>query len=181
MKKLYKITNLTNNLLSIDQTSVQAMGYTHVSVLTDAINSLVANNMVAVTVDVTDFLMGDSLAFTGTGDGTLSGFYANQSTAVAETWTITATTATNFTVTGSVSGAQADATVGTVYDNGIISFVITAGATPFVAADEFTIDVISFDGEVAPDAAIFAQTTQDFVADMISGTEIMKGPQNKVA
>lgn len=47
-----------------------------------------------------------------------------------ETWTVTCTTAGGigvgvFSVTGSVSGAQAAATAGTVYDNGIIRFLIT--------------------------------------------------------
>lgn len=181
MKKLYKVSNLTTSQLSADQYVIPAGGYTHVSVITAAIQSLIDDNSVSVVVDVVDFLTGDNLAFVGTGDGTLTGFFVNQETGVAETWTITATSATNFTVTGSVSGAQAAATVGTRYDNGIISFLITAGATPFVALDEFTIDVISFTGEIAPDNAIAAQTIQDAIADMIAGTEIMAGPQNEVA
>ena len=60
---------------------------------------------------------------------------------VDETWTLTATSATNFTVTGSVSGAQAAATVGAAYDNGIVAFTIVAGTTAFEAADAFTFDV----------------------------------------
>jgi hypothetical protein len=60
----------------------------------------------------------------------------------AETWTITATNATNFTVVGSVSGAQAAATVGTPYSNAFISFTINAGINPFVATDYFTITVL---------------------------------------
>ena len=53
-----------------------------------------------------------------TGDGTCSQPTAVNS-APTETWTLTATSATNFTVVGSVSGGQADATVGIVYNNGI--------------------------------------------------------------
>ena len=60
---------------------------------------------------------------------------------VDETWTLTATSATNFTVTGSVSGAQAAATVGTPYDNGIVAFTIVAGSTAFEADDSFTFQV----------------------------------------
>jgi hypothetical protein len=60
---------------------------------------------------------------------------------VDETWTLTATSATNFTVVGSVSGSQAAATVGTPYDNGIVAFMIVAGTTAFVASDSFTFDV----------------------------------------
>ncbi len=60
----------------------------------------------------------------------------------SETWTLVATSSTNFTVTGSTSGAQAAATVGTPYDNGIIAFTINAGVNPFVASDTFTISVL---------------------------------------
>lgn len=50
-----------------------------------------------------------------------------------ETWTIECTTAGGdgvavFSVTGSTSGAQADATAGTRYDNGIVTFMITGPA-----------------------------------------------------
>lgn len=80
----------------------------------------------------------------GTGNGTMSVPVINQGTStVAETWTITATSATNFTVVGSVSGAKAAATVGTPYDNGLISFTITAGGTAFVASDVFSVPVLS--------------------------------------
>ena len=75
-----------------------------------------------------------------TGDGYVSAERCS-TTPVDETWTLTATSATNFTVTGSVSGAQAAATVGTPYDNGIVAFTIIAGDTAFVATDEFTFDV----------------------------------------
>jgi len=75
-----------------------------------------------------------------TGDGYVSAERAGAAP-VDETWTLTATSATNFTVTGSVSGAQAAATVATPYDNGIVAFTIIAGDTAFVATDEFTFDV----------------------------------------
>jgi len=75
-----------------------------------------------------------------TGDGYVSAERAGAAP-VDETWTLTATSATNFTVTGSVSGAQAAATVGTPYDNGIVAFTIIAGDTAFVATDSFTFDV----------------------------------------
>lgn len=75
-----------------------------------------------------------------TGTGYVSAERASTSP-VDETWTLTATSANNFTVTGSVSGAQSDATVGTAYDNGIVAFLIVAGSTAFVATDSFTFDV----------------------------------------
>lgn len=82
---------------------------------------------------------------TGTGNGTVSLIDSTDPTGVTETWTIALTSATAFTVTGSVSGAQAAGTVGTNYTSdspaGRISFLITAGATPFIAGDQFTIPV----------------------------------------
>ena len=74
-----------------------------------------------------------------TGNGTMSS--VSLLAAVAETWTITATSATNFTVTGSVSGAQAAATVGSAYKNTKVVFAIMAGTTPFIAGDSFTFSV----------------------------------------
>lgn len=73
-------------------------------------------------------------AFTGTGNGNLTA-YAGTATSVAETWTLTATTATNFTVSGSVTGAASAATVGSAYSIGRIGFTITAGATAYIAGD----------------------------------------------
>ena len=76
----------------------------------------------------------------GTGNGVIKVTDIDQSTAVSEVWTLTATSATNFTVTGSVSGAKPAATVGTPYVDDI-SFKITAGGTPFIAGDTFTITI----------------------------------------
>ncbi|NJK88128.1 MAG: hypothetical protein HC923_01185 [Myxococcales bacterium] len=82
---------------------------------------------------------------TATGNGTIGSIDSVDPSGGTETWTITFTSATNFTVTGSVSGAQAAGTVGTNYTSnspaGRISFLITAGGTPFAAADQFTIPV----------------------------------------
>lgn len=86
-------------------------------------------------------LLSGAPVYVGTGNGTLTAISFNYNAEVAEVWTITATSATNFTVTGSVSGAQAAATVGTLYDNGIISFLITAGGTAFVAGGVWTLTV----------------------------------------
>jgi hypothetical protein len=80
------------------------------------------------------------VAGSNTGNGYVSAERASTSP-VDETWTLTATSATNFTVTGSVSGAQAAATVGTPYDNGIVAFTIIAGSIAFVSGDSFTFDV----------------------------------------
>jgi hypothetical protein len=81
-----------------------------------------------------------TLVYTGTGDGLL----ANLDMPVdgpTETWDIVATSATNFTVDGSVTGSLSDATVDVAYSNGDLSFTIIDGATPFVATDAWTLDV----------------------------------------
>lgn len=84
-----------------------------------------------------------TVGYSGTGNGTLTGIEASP-TSVTETWTLTCTAggATGtFSVVGSVSGAQAAATVGTPYDNGLIAFTLNDGATDFVVSDAFTVPV----------------------------------------
>lgn len=79
-----------------------------------------------------------------TGTGALTGLEASP-TSVTETWTLACTAAAvdggTFSVTGSVSGAQAAATVGTAYDNGLLKFTIADGATDFIVGDVFTVPV----------------------------------------
>lgn len=83
----------------------------------------------------------DTPVLTGTGNGTMTSVSVDQNTAVPELWTITATSPTNFTVAGFVSGAQGPATVGVPYNNGIISFTINAGGTAYVSGDTYTFNV----------------------------------------
>ena len=101
-----------------------------------------ADNYVDLLDELDDFLTATGsafgLAYTGTGNGTFTS-YKGGSASVAETFTITATSATNFTVVGSVSGSLAAATAGTPYTGTKIQFTITAGGTAFVAGDVFTI------------------------------------------
>ena len=78
------------------------------------------------------------LEYEGTGTGTFTA-YAGGASSVAETFTITATSATVFDVIGSVSGDVGDATVGTPFSVSTIAFTITAGGTAFEVGDEFTI------------------------------------------
>lgn len=94
--------------------------------------------------------------YTGTGDGTLDAVDTHPAT-VTETWTIACTDATTpgaevWSVTGSVSGAQAGATTGVAYDNGLVAFTITAGATDFAVSDQFTLDTTQGDTSASGDA-----------------------------
>jgi len=77
-----------------------------------------------------------------TGNGTLTGVLTIDGV-VAETWTITATSTgptADFSVVGSVSGGHAAAISGTPYDNGLVSFTISDGGTPYIIGDDFTFD-----------------------------------------
>lgn len=78
------------------------------------------------------------LTYAGTGNGTLTA-YRGGASSLAETFTITATSATNFTVVGSTSGSIGPATVGTPFSHAKIAFTLTAGGTAFVAGDVFTL------------------------------------------
>lgn len=72
------------------------------------------------------------------GNGTISGEAATAAT-VAQTITLTATSATQFSVTGSVSGALGTATVGTPFTSGQIGFTINQGSTAWKAGDTITV------------------------------------------
>jgi len=83
--------------------------------------------------------------FAGVGDGTISDVNSPPPS-LSETWTITCnlgggTGVATFTVVGSVSGAQADATVGEFYETAgkLFEFLIKDGPIDFVIADVFTV------------------------------------------
>jgi hypothetical protein len=85
-----------------------------------------------------------SVSYSGTGNGKID-FLDGGVGAPTETWTIAFTSATAFTVTGSVSGAQAGGTTGTNYTTtgnpltSLLSFRIDVGGTAFIATDTFTV------------------------------------------
>lgn len=79
----------------------------------------------------------------GTGNGAITGVEASPS-AITETWTLTCTSTAGggtFSVDGSVSGAKANVSVGTAYDNGLIKFLVSAGGVGFAIGDEINIPV----------------------------------------
>ena len=100
----------------------------------------------------TDFQAGDKFTFSvayvataggsNAGNGTVTGISAD-TLAVAETTTITFTSATAFTVTGSVSGSMPAGTTGVAYDNNRVNFTINPGSTPFATGDTFTLTTTS--------------------------------------
>ena len=80
--------------------------------------------------------------YTGAGNGEVT--LLTMIAQTAQVWTLTCTVAAanggTFSVTGSVSGAQADATVGLFYSNGIVAFLINDGVVDFEVGDSFTFE-----------------------------------------
>lgn len=76
-------------------------------------------------------------SFTGSG-GVQARYLRAKPSAVDETWTLVCTNAGTgtFSVTGSVSGAQASATVGVPYDNGKVAFTLTNVTSAAVLSDQ---------------------------------------------
>lgn len=77
---------------------------------------------------------------TNTGNGTFSAIVVDAA-AIPQTWRLVFSDATNFSVTGSVTGASDAGTVGSEYDNDQVSFTITAGGEAFVSGDTFNFEV----------------------------------------
>lgn len=86
------------------------------------------------------------LTFAGVGNGRLRGpggtvgGYIGTAASVAETITVTFTSATNFNVAGTVSGSLGTGTVGADFTSAVVAFRVVAGSTPFSAGDVFTLN-----------------------------------------
>ena len=78
-------------------------------------------------------------SFVGAGNGTIDAH--GGSAGVAETITVTFTSATAFGVVGSVSGSLGTGVVGTLFTSTKANLTITAGSTAFVSGDAFTFAV----------------------------------------
>ncbi len=89
------------------------------------------------------FLTGTGMAltpsFVGAGNGTIDAH--GGSAGVAETITVTFTSATAFNVAGSMSGSLGSGVVGTLFTSTKANLTITAGTIAFVATDAFTFAV----------------------------------------
>lgn len=105
--------------------------------------------------------------YAGTGTGTLGSIVPVQATAQEELWTLTAISATEFTVEGFLSGAYANATVGTPYTNARVGFTITAGGVPFVAGDVFTFEVNMIEDPAFPAGQFLGSTDAERRATIV--------------
>lgn len=116
---------------------------------------------------------------TRTGTGALVQLEASP-TAVTETWTLTCTAAAanggTFSVSGSVSGAQAAATVGVAYSISKITFTVADGSTDYIVGDVFTIPVTESTNPVASRWEVLRYDTTLAIRELIlkgkgAGTE----------
>ena len=113
--------------------------------------------------------------FVGAGNGLMT----TPSTATVctpEVLTLTAVSATSFTVSGSVSGSHPNLTVGTPYTASGATFVIAAGATPFAVGDKFTIEIKSY---VYEKAQLFIQVNNVY-RTLTSPSTILTEKQSSV-
>lgn len=109
---------------------------------------------------------------TNVGNGTVSGLAATSTTA-AQTITMTATSATTFSVVGSVSGALGTATVGVPFTSPQLNCTINAGSTAFATGDTITVPTtpVSLADVTAIPITGFADgaTNQTFNWNVLSG------------
>lgn len=94
-------------------------------------------------VGVTDASAGSATAGSNTGNGTVGSIAVNNGYTKTETITLLALSATKFSVTGSLSGPLGVATTGVAFSSPELGLTITAGGTPFVANDSFTIATVA--------------------------------------
>lgn len=98
----------------------------------------------------TPFSIGDKFTFqlvyagvpggSNVGNGRLNGLVPD-TLAVDETFTITFSSPTAFSVTGTVAGPAGTGVVGSPFDNNRINFTAVSGTVAFAAGDQFTVDV----------------------------------------
>ncbi len=79
-----------------------------------------------------------SLSFSGLGNGTIASITATSTQVEPQTITVTFTSASSFSVQGSVAGQLLNGTVGAAYTGPVVNFTITAGSVPFASGDKFT-------------------------------------------
>jgi hypothetical protein len=83
---------------------------------------------------------GWNLTQTGTGNGRLNSLIGKTGT-VVQTITCTASSSSNFNISGSVTGSMGAATVGTPFTHAQCDFTIAAGGTAFVSGDTFVFNL----------------------------------------
>lgn len=111
-----------------------------------------------------------------TGNGTI-GSVSQGATPVYGAFTLKATSATVFSVTDPEGNPQENATVGTAYASAAINFTLTAGATAFVAGDEFTVTVVEATGDYILSVKTATDGSQNPSAILVSTTDATTLPK----
>jgi hypothetical protein len=124
-----------------------------------------------------------TVVYTGTGNGVLV-TVDTAALAPPEIWTIAMTSATAFSVTGSISGAQAAGTTGTNYTSntpaGRFTFRINVGGVAFIAGDNFVVPVGVTSGSLTVDfipGRTITRGSGSFVTDLfeVGDTVVVAG------
>ena len=120
-----------------------------------------------------------TVVYTGTGNGVLV-TVDTAALAPPEIWTIAMTSATAFSVTGSISGAQAAGTTGTNYTSntpaGRFTFRINVGGVAFIAGDNFVVPVGVTSGSLTVDfvpGRTITRGSGSFVTDLFEVGDIV--------
>jgi len=118
----------------------------------------------------------DVTAGTNTGNGTV-GSLSLGATETFGAFLLKATSATVFSVTDPEGNALPNATVGTPYANAEINFTITAGSTPFVANDSFTLNALEATGNYILSVKTASDGSQTPVGILAMSTNASSAPQ----
>lgn len=157
-------------------------GYIGAGTVGQNFTSTVVNFLVQVgSVDYTagdKFTFGLAYAATAANGMTGNGKLVNlvpDTLAVPETFTISFTSPTAFSVSGSVSGPNGSGVVNSPFDNNRLNFTALVGTTAFAAGDEFTVTVstVTVTNPLgANDAAKRVAITTALQAEINSNTEV---------
>ena len=109
-----------------------------------------------------------------TGNGTV-GSLSTGTRARSGAYKLTAKSATVFAVVNPHGVVLPDATVGVAYVNPELNFTLTAGGTPFVANDNFTLTIAAGSGLYKIAAAAAVDGSQNPVAILVADTDATGG------
>ncbi|MBV2180896.1 MAG: hypothetical protein KUL86_06625 [Castellaniella sp.] len=116
-----------------------------------------------------------SAAGTNVGTGTI-GSLSTGAGVKTGVYTITATSATNWTVIDPEGASLPNATTGTAYSQSGIGFTITAGTPVFSAGDSFTINVTDAVGQFILSVKTASDGSQNPVAILADDADASAGP-----
>ena len=87
-------------------------------------------------------VLASSITFNGLGNGTIDSISATSAQVEPQTITVSFTSATSFSVTGSLSGFMGSGVVGIPFSSSQVNLLVSAGSTPFSAGDRFAFSLV---------------------------------------